>query len=542
MMMSPLLEPSDIIYDIMSTARQVYIYRHTLNATVDRLVESLVGVLQKQKVQSFTVTLNNQKQIEMASVKVAVLMKADYVKLPSISRQPKEAEVYDRQEKADRNIVYQTPRAEHKLLKARWQKMQEENQTEVSARKFNQVVFRQQIDRENQALVELKSRKQKMRGDEEQRSDELGQSRLKEALRWEQEKVLQSKLLSRETADFHVWQMKEREQLRAQERLQDQKDAEILRGRGELYAQERRRHAEIIAESRKSTHKNMLEDISRRNLNMEREAEALRKEDERAKLLQRQMEEKLQRKKAEEAERLRKKQIEKEIILENRARLEKEKAAIAAVREEQRLAMDLAKREAELARRQMEKELNKAAMLQSISTHRQGKILEKRQKESEERRRSEDWLEAQKEGERLFLAGEKLKFEKIREENIKLHNFNASLAAEKHARLQQVEREDREAAVRNAGQAVFREKQVRHYILHDLSNAADNLNLYEERRRLAAKDATSGRLGSPFRAEESKDLSPLPSYSTTNLGNIKQIRFATAPATSKLPPIRTAVK
>uniref|UniRef100_A0A8D0AYB8 Trichohyalin-plectin-homology domain-containing protein n=1 Tax=Sander lucioperca TaxID=283035 RepID=A0A8D0AYB8_SANLU len=500
----------------------------------------------------------------MATAKVTILSKAQWVRLPSVFNQPKETEVYNMQAEVETHTPTSNVSEEDKPLLA-WQNMQEENQADQRARgrRFNSVVFRKCLDNENKLLIELKRRKEKMAKDEDRKNEEMMQSKREKALRLEQEKSLQKKLQNCTTAKNLIQQIKKRELLKEEERLQEGKYAEFLRSLDERHAQELRQEAEKKAELKKSNLQNQLENMSRRNLNIKREAQTLWTEEQKAKQDQLEMERKLLQRKTKGVQSFRNIQTPKQIVSENLMALQEEKAATMALTEEQMLAKDLADREADLAKQQKEEEEKRAAMFQSIAAHRQNKIREKEQNEKAEHQSDADWIQAQMEADRLFLLKEKVKAQKIREDKIKLHNFNVAVAAEKRALLEELKREKRVAAKNECRKLQFSNKKSNKVPLGTtlrlppIPNAAQNT--------LAS---TRGGFASPLSVEGSKCLfantnQPLPRYSSakpqhikqlhdynkleltyeeTRLFDLQQIYLSSAPAFSKLPPIPNAVK
>eukprot|EP00064_Thunnus_orientalis_P023546 superscaffoldBa00009007_g23793 len=178
------------------------------------------------------------------------------------------------------------------------------------------------------------------------------------------------------------------------------------------------------------------------------------------------IENKLQQRKPEQY-RFRRLQNQQEIVRERLTAINREQALSAALREEQRCKSDEARRRAELERQQKERE-KKAALLESISAHRKEQIKEREQRRNAELQSSRDWLQVQKQSDRLLIKREQLKTQRIREENIKLQSFNASLAAEQRSRYQQQKKEEHDNAVKNTEQIAEREKKHQQYIQREL--------------------------------------------------------------------------
>ncbi|XP_044187140.1 trichohyalin-like [Thunnus albacares] len=267
---------------------------------------------------------------------------------------------------------------------------------------------------DNEALIDLKRRKEKIAQHLDRKFEEEMRAREEEALWQEKERIHQRKLKNLSVAEYLKRQMDEKKLLKERETMQDQR------------AEHRARM-------------NRLEN-----------------------------EKKQQQRKMEQIERFRKLQNPKEIVRENLAALKREQAITTCLRDEQRLNSAVAKQEAEMEKRQRDKEEKRAAVLMSISAHREETIKERAQREREELQSDQDWLEAQKEAARLFDKKEKLKTQKIREEKCHLHNFNASLAAERRAQFQRQKKEEYDAAVRNAEEIAEREIKHQQYIQREL--------------------------------------------------------------------------
>uniref|UniRef100_A0A3B4V2X1 Trichohyalin-plectin-homology domain-containing protein n=1 Tax=Seriola dumerili TaxID=41447 RepID=A0A3B4V2X1_SERDU len=337
----------------------------------------------------------------MASANMANLFKGEWVRIQSAQRnQLNEAKINIRQAARDRCGTNQNS----------------------CLNRFNSTVLRTHVEKENRVLTELKIRQQQLAENEKRKYEAMVQYRQTEDLRREQEKVCKRKLKTQALTEYQVKQMKEIELLKEKERQQDKRDAELLRKIEELHAQE----------SKKIDLKNKLEDIHRK-----------------LELLTQQI---LFQQKPEQTERSKRFEAQKEIVRDKLAATKKEQAATTALLEEKRIAKDVAKREAELAKQQKEKEEKRSAALQSFSDHRQNMILKKKQKANTEQHSNLNLLQANKEADMLFTTSEKLKVQKIREDRIKLDKANLSLAAKKLAHLEQLKKEERDSAVRNAEQ------------------------------------------------------------------------------------------
>ncbi|XP_035531841.1 uncharacterized protein LOC118338671 [Morone saxatilis] len=414
---------------------------------------------------------------------------------------------------------------------------------------FSSADFRKQIDRDNEALIKLEKRKQVMAEYENRKHDEMMQSRWENCLKKDQDILLQRSLQKQSVAQYQVSQMKEREVLKQKERLQDQRNGQMLRRLDEQHAQKLAHWAEQQRESKMRNLKQRLDDIHERHLYTEKQREIIRSEEQKARLAQIESEQKLLQRKTEQVERFRRLQVPKQIVYDQLAASKKKQATAVALMEEQR--MYVVEREAELAKQKKEREETRAAELQSVSAHRKTVIKDKELKKKAEQQRSVGFLQAAKEADRLSLAEEKLKAQKIREERLKADKVNVSLAAEKHGNLQQQKRDQFSAETRPEPTAVkgshlqqdvqpehkkLGRKQLQrlqlsdedpnkialgHVLLPPISKAAKDI--------LAANNATRKGFGKFFSGEGSSYLSadtsePLPRYSKAKPSNIKLLQ------------------
>nr|XP_046241677.1 involucrin-like [Scatophagus argus] len=186
-------------------------------------------------------------------------------------------------------------------------------------------------------------------------------------------------------------------------------------------------------------------------------------------------EEMVHQRKTERSERDRKLQMRNQIVADNLAASNKDQATAMALKEEQRLAKDVAKIDAKDAERLKQKKDERAAMHQSISASNQSMIGLKKQREQDERQLCMNQLQMDKNADGLFMEETKVKAQKTKENNIQVSKFNANMASQKQAHLQQLKREEHEAEARNAEQTAMEEKQFQQRVQHDLHKASEKL-------------------------------------------------------------------
>ncbi|XP_034751181.1 stress response protein NST1-like [Etheostoma cragini] len=258
------------------------------------------------------------------------------------------------------------------------------------------------------------------------------------------------------------------------------------------------------------------------------------------------MEEKLQQRKTDQAEKFKKLQVPKQIVYQKLAASKKKQAATSSRKELEKLARVTAEQDDKVAKQLKDKEESWTAMLKTIFSHRHKKVEEKEQKRKEEQRSKLDLFQAHKVSERLFLEEKKQKAKSINDNHITCRGTNASLMAEKHARLQQLKRQDCEAARKQAEQIAEGDKLVQQYVQRELHKAADQ----DVQQLLAASKRRHGVLSK--RGEPSffgvGNEEPLPRYGTDQTCFIKryqernslQLGMDTEPV--HLPPITRAAQ
>uniref|UniRef100_A0A3B4TJ30 Trichohyalin-plectin-homology domain-containing protein n=1 Tax=Seriola dumerili TaxID=41447 RepID=A0A3B4TJ30_SERDU len=463
----------------------------------------------------------------MAPPEEAIVSRADWERIQSLLNKPK-AKVPTRKEIVEKNLLRQFDMAEDKLLRAQQKKLLAERKLREQAkeehlnmlaaeerelkrqdwqqtvdkanmkrfhqtgcvRKFNSVVQMTHGQRENKALMELKKKQQRIAEERKKQSEEDMRSRLEEALRLKQEKAHQRRLKNWSIANYHTEQINEKKQLREKQRQQEKEERDRFRYLDELHAQDQRNLAAKKEESKKNYLKYRLEDISSKNHHREREAEKLHMVEEERKRVVSDGELKLQQRKNDQAEKFRKRQIPIEIATDKLAVTVKEQVASAALAEETKLSKEVAEQDAKTAKQLKEKEEKNAAMLKSTAAQREAKIQEKKQMEKAEQKSNQDWLQAHKKSNRLFQEEQKQKAQKNLEDNIKHRDFNATMTAEKCARVEQLKRQDHEATVKEAEQTAKKKEQLQQYVQCELHKAAKDQR--DVTRLLAANTGVHG--------------------------------------------------
>uniref|UniRef100_A0A8D0ACH7 Trichohyalin-plectin-homology domain-containing protein n=1 Tax=Sander lucioperca TaxID=283035 RepID=A0A8D0ACH7_SANLU len=486
-----------------------------------------------------------------------ILSRDDWERIQSLLNQPK-AKKYTRQEMLDSNAVSQLSKAENKITKARIgelqaaQKLEKETKKEYlkkiaaeevelkkqeereaveeantkmlhqngSVRKFDSAILRTQLQKENELLIEIKREKQKFAEERERQYVVEMRRREEEAVMQEQKKASQKQLNIQSVANYWTEQIKEKQQLREEERQQEKEERDRLRALAALHAQELRHEEEKKVESRQRSLQFRQREIASKILDGVKEAQKEITEEDKRQRVQVDMEEKLRQKKIDEAEKFKKLQVPKQIVNEKLAVSKKKQAATSTRKQVEKLSKATVEQDAKVAKQQKDKEENRAAMLKSIFAYRDKKAQEKEQNKKEEQQSKLDWFQAKKASDRLFLEEKKQKAKRNTDNKINCRDINATITAEKHARLKQLKREDRDAAQKQAEQIAEKDKQVQQYVQRELHKAADK----DVQQLLAASTGRRGvisEMGEPsyysIRSDE-----PLPRFATDQTRLMKQ--------------------
>ncbi|XP_028456045.1 trichohyalin-like [Perca flavescens] len=481
-----------------------------------------------------------------------ILPRADWERIQSLLNQPK-AKMYTRQETVDSNAFHQVSKAENKIVKARIGELQAaaklERQTKEeylkklaaeevelkkkekqeaieeantkrlyqngSVRKFNNGILKTQLQTENEILIEIKKEKQRLAQEQERQYVVEIWRRVEEALIQEQKKASQKQLNIQSVANHCIEQINVKQQLREDERQQEKEERDRLRALAALHAQELRHEEEKMVDSHKSSLQFRQREISSKILDREKEAQKLITEEVKRQHAQFDMEEKLQQRKIHQAEKLKKLQVPKEIVTEKLA-VSKKKQAATSTHEESKISKAMAEQDAKVAKQQKDKEKNRAAMLKSINAQRERKVQEKEQNKKEEQQSKMDWFQAHKVSDRLFLEQKKQKAKRNNDNKINCRDTNATMTAEKHARLEHLKRHDHDAAQKQAEQICEKEKQLQQYV----KKAADK----DVQQLLAASTGRRGVIserGEPVYYSITSD-EPLPRFATDQTRFVKR--------------------
>ncbi|XP_026232649.1 coiled-coil domain-containing protein 173 isoform X2 [Anabas testudineus] len=384
-----------------------------------------------------------------------------------------------------------------------------------------------EVLKEREAQIELKQRIKSASKDLDKDFMDMVKTRDDEALRQEQEKALQKKLDRQAVAEGLKKQIKENEMARERQKAEIKKNGEEIQHLQELYQWEQRMEEERQAEQKRNLMQAHLEHLHNRDLIRAAEEQKQKAEEEQRKCFLSVKQKMMKLRKEKETEMFREAQNRRESIINKLTVKQREQT----VSEEGRIAKAVAERDAKQAQQQREEEEKKAAMLTSISTHRQLMRQEKELMDKMEQQNTRDKFQAMKEADRIFSEKQQLKAQRIRDDERKLQNFNVTLMAEKHAKNQQLKRDDHAFEAKNAEVIVEEEKQFQLYSQHVISSAAAaRRNVFPLCK--AAKEGIGAGLGPGFSGVRPSYLvqdssgAQMPKYVSGATQNIKKLNEA----------------
>uniref|UniRef100_A0A3B4FEP6 Coiled-coil domain containing 173 n=1 Tax=Pundamilia nyererei TaxID=303518 RepID=A0A3B4FEP6_9CICH len=380
-----------------------------------------------------------------------------------------------------------------------------------------------EVLKERDAQIELKQRRKSANIDVDKAFLHMVQTREDEASKQEQEKAMQRKLVRQVAVEDLRNQIKENELLRERQKLESKKDGDEIQRLQALHQLERRMEAERQANQKRS----LMQHITNRDLVRATDAQKQEAEEEQRKLFLSTKQKIIKLRKEKEKELLREAQTRRDRIINKLTVTQQEQA----VSEEQKIAKAVAESEAKQAQQQLEEDEKKAAMLKSISVHRELMRQEKEEKDKIERKKAQEALQAKKEADRIFTEKQQLKVKKIREEEREVQDFNAAQMAEKGARLQQLRQQEHEFEVKNAELIAEEENRFQQYSQQIINAAAEaQQNVFPLCK--AAREGIGGGSGPVFSGVRPSYLvqdrtgAQMPKYVSLATQNIKKLHQA----------------
>ncbi|KAK5890262.1 hypothetical protein CesoFtcFv8_013798 [Champsocephalus esox] len=357
---------------------------------------------------------------------------------------------------------FQQQQREEAIEKAKTQLYYETNRVKG----LHRALMLTEVLEEREAQIKLKKKIKSASKDVDKKFLDLEKTDIDEALRQEQEKALRKKLEGQAVVRDLKNQMKEREQVREREKIENRKDGEEAQGLLELHHLEQNMEEERKAKLKRNLMHSHLEHIANSDLRATN-AKKQEAEEEQRKLFLSSRQNIIKLRKEKEKELFSEAQMRREWTMNKLAVTQQEKTDD----EDQRIAKAVAEQDEKLAQRKREEDEKKAAMLESITAHREFMQENKEQKDKTTKQSMMGTLQAMKEADRIFEEKQKMKAQKIRADERNAHEFNATEMAKKGVKLQQRKREEKEFQ-EDYAEVIAKEEHLFQQYSHDLINAA----------------------------------------------------------------------
>ncbi|MCI4378613.1 hypothetical protein PGIGA_G00217950 [Pangasianodon gigas] len=393
---------------------------------------------------------------------------------------------------------------------------------------FHSALLMTEVLKEREAQIELKKRKEKASKDVDK--EILAVITRKEALALQQEwlKALEKKQKALAVAESLKQQIKELEQAREEEIMEQKEETEDVKRVHELFIKEQTTREQKKQEEKRNIMKAYQEHLANKKSIQAAETEKQQLEEERRKLFVKAKGKMMNLRKEKEAEMLREVQKHREAVFEKLATYHQEQTT----NEEERISKAAAEAEAKQDKQQREKDEKRAAMLKSIAEHREAVQKELEYKKQEEKQKAIEMLNAKKASDIIFLQKQLLKAQKMKEAGKMLQDTYVQQMAEKHAQEQGMKNQEQEFEEKNAELIAEDENQFQNYAKHVIQKASEaqrNTSLL----RKATKEGIGGGLGPVFRGIRPSYLVQdqsgvqLPSYACSTTQGIKELNETT---------------
>ncbi|XP_022596635.1 coiled-coil domain-containing protein 173 [Seriola dumerili] len=402
----------------------------------------------KEAVKLWSNTIAGQRQKKLEAKKIREQIEEEKRKMTDIEEAKyQEQKRKDAIEKAKTQLYYQTDRVKG----------------------LHRALLLTEVLKEREAQIEVKQRIKSASKDVDKEFTDMVKTREDEALRQEQEKALQKKLERQAVAEDLKNQIKVNELARERQKTENKKDGEEIQRLQELYQWEQRMEDERQTEQKRNLMQAHLEHLTNRDLIRAADAQKQEAEEKQRKLFLTAKQKMMKLRRDKETELLREAQMHREKIMNKLTVAQQDQT----VSEELRIAKAVAERDAKQAQQHREEEEKRTAMLKSITAHREFMRQEKEQRDKEAQQTTRDMLQAKKEADRIFSEKQQLKAQRIREDERKLQDFNATQMAAKMARHQNLRRDEHEFQAKNTYLVAEEENQFQQYSQHVISAAAE---------------------------------------------------------------------
>ncbi|XP_064420116.1 cilia- and flagella- associated protein 210 [Latimeria chalumnae] len=283
---------------------------------------------------------------------------------------------------------------------------------------FHSALLLTEVLKERDAQVELKYKKENANKDKDERAEI--QRRLEEFIYEEQLKAQNQYLKRKAITDFQLQQIKEHENAKNLEKMEEKREGEEIRQLFRLFEWEKCKLEELKQQDKCKLMLDHLENVADRDAIREVEKQKEEEDNEKIRLFAIAKQKMSQLKKEKEAEVYREMEEYRDKMSDLLSKYMKKKL----LNEDNRIAAAVAEQEAKLEKELKKKEEKQRAELKAISEHRYATMKEREEMAKEEKRKILEMVKARNEADKIFMAKQKEKEQKILEENKNLQEFH----------------------------------------------------------------------------------------------------------------------
>ncbi|KAM9802335.1 cilia- and flagella- associated protein 210 [Syngnathus typhle] len=302
-----------------------------------------------------------------------------------------------------------------------------------------------EVLKEREAQIKLKQSRKNTSEDLEKEYIQMVKTRDDEALQKEQERTQKKKEECKVFAEELDKQIKGKQLERERQKQETKKDGEEIQRLQELHQREQEMEEQSKVGQKIDFMKAQREHLTQRDIAKAADAEKQEAEEAQRKLFLSAKEKMMKLRRDKEKELLREVQNRKEKIMEKLTLVQQEEKR----QKQQSVAKAVAEQDAQRMQQEWEEEQKRLKMMKSIAAHREQVIQEKEQKELIRKEKEKEALQAKKEGDRIFVEEQQKKAQSIRQKLQKIQDFNASQMAERKARQHQVRQAEHEFEAKN---------------------------------------------------------------------------------------------
>nr|XP_057937902.1 cilia- and flagella- associated protein 210 isoform X2 [Doryrhamphus excisus] len=417
---------------------------HTMEARRQR---ELLQQKSKEMAKLWPNTLASQRQKKLEAKKIREQMEEDKRKEMDMEEAKyREEQRKEAIEKAKRQLYYQTQRVKG----------------------LHRALLLTEVLKEREAQMELKQRRQSASEELDKEYVEMMKAREDEALQREQESKEQKRLERQAVAEDLKKQIEENQLARERQKLQTKKDAEEMQLLRELHQWELKMEEEMQAKQKSDFMQDQLEHLTQRDISKMADMEKREAEEAQRKLFLSAKEKMVKLRRGKEQELLKEVQNRREKMVDQLTMAQQEQTE----QQQQRLAKAVAEQDAKRMQQEWEEETRRVAMMKSIAAHREHMVREKERNDLMRKEKEREALQAKMEEDRIFLQEHKLKVQNSRQELQKIQVFNASQTVEKQARQHQARTAEHEFEAKNLKLLAEEEKAFEKYSLEAVQAAA----------------------------------------------------------------------